>query len=114
MGKVVSEAGDNAQMLLIFGVDFEPIERYVGRQNEMANEVAACEHAVKGLAGDQIVAIDGATFELFDTTRPMLLDFLAATKRELERQMRDMPLVVRIRTEEEEEEEEEEEASDES
>ncbi len=99
--------------ITITGAELESIEEYISRQNGMRYEIRDCDRAFYAQGGNT-VSIDGYLIRFFDHTRPLLLEFLTATKAELERQLREMPLVVRIRTEEEEEEEEEEEASDES
>ena len=105
MGKVVSEAGDKAQMMLIYGADFETIERYIDRQNGIRREIGDCNIAFEGMLDYKAVSINGSFIRLFDHTRPMMIDFLKATALELEQQAREMPLVVRIGEEESDEEE---------
>ena len=105
MGKVVSEAGDKAKMMLIYGADFEPIERYISRQNGIRREIRDCNIAFEGMLDYKAVSINGSFIRLFDHTRPMMIDFLKATALELERQARKIPLVVRIGSDEEEEDE---------
>jgi hypothetical protein len=78
------------------------IELYVDRQNDLCSEISACNSALEDALGDKGISINGNLISLFDNTRPMLCNFLAAAKRELERQIHDMPLVVRISTEEQE------------
>ena len=102
MGKVVIERGDKAKMTLIYGADFEPIERYVDQQNDLVHEIRECEQVMEEVERGNTVPVGSTILSVFDHTRPLLLAFLAATKTELERQLRKMPLVVRIRSDEEE------------
>lgn len=89
----------------ITGAEFESIEHYVDRQNDLTREIFACKHAAEHVkavnhAGKPVL-IGGELISVFDDTMPMLMAFLAATKLELERQARTMELTLRIGTEEE-------------
>ncbi|NCD35525.1 MAG: hypothetical protein EOL87_19275 [Spartobacteria bacterium] len=103
MGMVTIEEvrGSRISALKFTGVELESIEEYISRQNGMKYEIRDCYRALYSL-GDNTVSIDGNLIRFFDNTRPLLLEFLTATKAELERQLREMPLMVRIRSDEEE------------
>ena len=89
--------------LKITGVQLESLERYVDRQREIGAQIFFCAQAADKARRYNEISIGGDPVPVSDDTRPMLLEFLAATKLELERQAKDMALVVRIGEEEEEE-----------
>jgi len=106
MGGILLERipGGKVHTLTITGVELESIEEYISRQNGMRCEIRDCDRALYAQGGNT-VSIDGYLIRFFDNTRPLLLEFLTATKAELERQLREMPMMVRIRSDEEEEDE---------
>ena len=90
----------------ISGAQLETLEHYVDRQREIGAQIFFCAQAsYKATAYNEIV-IGSDPVPVSEETRPLLLAFLHATKLELEREARNMELLVRIGTEEEEEEEE--------
>ena len=90
--------------LKITGVQLESLEHYVDRQREIGAQIFFCAQAsYKATAYNEIV-IGSDPVPVSEETRPLLLAFLHATKLELERQAREMELVVRIGSEEPEEE----------
>lgn len=97
--------GGKVRTLTITGADFEPIEEYLYRQRGVISEINDCHTPFESVSQDKVVSVNGKLIRIFDSTRPLLLEFLTATKAELERQMRVMPLVVRIGSDEEEKEE---------
>ena len=88
----------------ICGVQLESIEDYVDRQREIQALLYYCEESASRARGRFAVEIDGRDLPISDDTRPILLEFLTLTKLELQRQAREMMLVVRIGSEEPEEE----------
>ena len=92
--------------LKINGAQLETLEHYVDRQREIGAQIFFCAQAsYKATAYNEIV-IGSDPVPVSEETRPLLLAFLHATKLELEREARNMELLVRIGTEDEEEEEE--------
>ena len=95
--------------LKITGSQLETLEHYVDRQREIGSQIFFCAQAsYKATAYNEIV-IGSDPVPVSEETRPLLLAFLHATKLELQRQARNMELVLRIGSEEEEEVEEEDE-----
>ena len=95
--------------LKITGAQLETLEHYVDRQREIGSQIFFCAQAsYKATAYNEIV-IGSDPVPVSEETRPLLLAFLHATKLELQRQARNMELVLRIGSEEEEEVEEEDE-----
>ena len=92
--------------LKITGAQLETLEHYVDRQREIGAQIFFCTQAADKARRYNEIAIGGDPVPISDDTRPILLEFLTATKLELERQAREMMLVVRIGTDEPEEEEE--------
>ena len=88
--------------LKITGVQLESLEHYVDRQREIGAQIFFCAQAMDKVRRYNEIAIGGDPVPISDDTRPLLLEFLTATKAELERQLREMPLMVRIRSDEEE------------
>ena len=89
----------------ISGAQLESLEHYVDRQREIGAQIFFCAQAsYKATAYNEIV-IGSDPVPVSEETRPLLLAFLHATKLELERQAREMMLVVRIGSDEEEEDE---------
>ena len=95
--------------LKITGAQLESIEHYVDRQREIGSQIFFCAQAMDKARRYNEIAIGGDPVPISDDTRPTLLEFLTATKLELERQARGMELTLRIGSEEEEEVEEEDE-----
>lgn len=91
--------------LKITGAQLETLEHYVDRQRETGSLIFFCSQAMDKARRYNEIAIGGDPVPISDDTRSTLLEFLTATKLELERQAREMMLVVRIGSEEEEEEE---------
>jgi hypothetical protein len=94
--------------LKISGAQLETLEHYVDRQREIGAQIFFCAQASYKATAYNEIAIGGDPVPISDDTRPLLLEFLTATKLELERQARGMELVVRIGMEEEEEEKDDE------
>ena len=90
--------------LKITGAQLESLEHYVDRQREIGAQIFFCAQAMDKVRRYSEIAI--GPVPISDDTRPMLLEFLTATKLELERQARNMELTLRIGTEEPEEEDE--------
>lgn len=98
--------------LKISGAQLETLEHYVDRQREIQALLYYCEESACSVRSRSAVKIDGHELPISDDTRQMLLDFLIATKLELERQLREIPLIVRIGEEESDEEEDEDDVAD--
>ncbi len=93
----------------ITGVQLETLGHYVDRQREIGAQIFFCAQAMDKARRYNEIAIGGDPVPISDDTRPILLEFLTATKLELEREARSMELTLRIGSEEEEEVEEEDE-----
>lgn len=91
----------------ISGAQLESLENYVDRQREIGAQIFFCAQAADKARRYNEIAIGGDPVPISDDTRPILLEFLTATKLELEREARNMELTLRIGTEEPEEEDEE-------
>lgn len=93
--------------LKITGAQLESLEHYVDRQREIGSQIFFCAQAMDKARRYNEIAIGGDPVPISDDTRSTLLEFLTLTKLELQRQAKEMALVLRIGEEEEEEEDEE-------